>query len=216
MAVREGMVRALDGRADSRDLGRGVMALAASGGVVGVAVTGSLLLVDAADLSRVEEHRVLATGRSLAAHPRGTGWAMGTQEQSLLCLRMSDRRLSRLGGYVRPARDLAFSPDGASLATSGMNALVVWSLPSLDCDRADATLLETDAEPVSFVRFHPSGEGLVVVTKTGSLFVLDGRAHTRVRYALGGPPTSLTFSRTGDWFACATAQGALHAYSWLA
>lgn len=207
----------VDGQSEQRDLRRGVMALATSSsrapGIIAVAVSGSLLLVDAADLGRVEEHRVRATGRSLAAHPAGAGWALGTQEQTLLCLRMSDRRLSRLEGYVRPPRDVAFSPDGTSLATSGMDLLVVWSLPRLDCDEAEATLVETDAEPVSLVRFQPLGRGLAVVTKAGTLFALDAVAGTRVRVALGAPPTGLVFSSDGRSLACTTTRSA-HVYAW--
>lgn len=143
--------------------------------VAAVATGRGLTLVSLADPSRQEIHELGTILRSVAVHPAGTVVVGGGQHGTLHLLRVADRRVSMLSGYPRVPRELAFSPDGRALATSGMDHVVVWELPDGSCDGASAELRSTGSVPVTHVAWldGTARSELVALTANGAAFVGD-------------------------------------------
>jgi WD40 repeat protein len=203
------------GLASTHRLDAGVVALATSthegSPLVALSTPGTLRLFIPADPSTVEEHRFGGTLRRLAFEPRGRAVVGGAQDATLRILRLRDRRLGMLGGYVRPPRHLAFSPDGELLATSGLDLLVVWRLPDASSDGAEPVLHSTRGQTVQHLAWRDDGARLACTTSEGSLFVIDrpDREPAEITHvALDGYPTGVTWAG-GDLLVASTAVGSV-------
>jgi WD40 repeat protein len=214
-AGRELCVLDARGGSSTHRLDGSVVALAASmhagPAVVALAIPGVLRLFAPSDPATVEEHRFGSTLRRLAFDPRGHALAGGAQDATLRVLRLRDRRLGTLGGYVRPPRHLAFAPDGALLATSGLDLLVVWHLPDASCDGAEPILHPTGGQTVQHLAWRGDGARLACTTSEGSLFVIDRPEREPAdikRIALDGYPTGIAWAG-GDTLVASTAVGSV-------
>jgi len=117
-------------------------------------------------------------GRTLAAG--GSGWRRGEVPIYLIDL-ATGRILRVLKGHTLNIMSLAFSPDGARLASgSGDRTSRIWNAASGQCER----VLEGHEDVVIGVAFAPDGRRLATASldKTGRIWsVADGRCEAVLR-----------------------------------
>ncbi len=114
--------------------------------------------------------------------------------EALLATR--NQRLDRvLTGHDGPVQSVAFSRDGTTLVSGGVDGTVrVWRLPG---GESAEPVFESD-EPVNVVEFSPDGRTLAVGSTDESLYLLDARTgEEKLRIPHGAPVVAAAFSPDG-------------------
>jgi len=135
------------------------------------------------------------------------------QENALHGWRLSDKKNMRMTGYPAKTRALAWSPDGAWLATSGAEACILWPFrdkdgpmgkPPRECGVRNAR--------VSCVAFHPTALVLALGYEDGWIMLvrLTDASEILVRQADrdGGGVSALAWDATGARLLFGTVGGA--------
>jgi len=132
--------------------------------------------------------------------PDGRFLVTSMQENALHGWRLADSRNMRMTGYPGKTRSLAWSHDGAWLATSGADAAVVWPFKDKDgpMGKAPRECGVRDAR-VTRVAFHPRALVLAIGYNDGLILLVrlaDG-AEILARRPSGGPVTALAWNDNG-------------------
>jgi WD40 repeat protein/serine/threonine protein kinase len=111
--------------------------------------------------------------------------------------------LGGLRGHELPTTDIAFSPDGQTMATADAGGeLRVWDFPS----RSSRLVLKAHAGPISRITFHPSGMRLASASIDGSVQIWDARTDKLVATLKhAGPVYGIAFNPDGTRLATACA-----------
>ncbi len=206
----------LDGRRiDAADDGhaRGVSALAFSSDgrlLAAIGADGLVSIRDADGLSERSTIRV-SDGRTLAFRPGGHVLATGHDGgDSALWDADTGRKLATLKGHADDVLDLAFSPDGATLATASKDRQVrLWNLSARKV--APRASLKADLGPIGAVAISPDNKTYAVAevaNDSAGLIALWDVAGRRVRAILSGHErgvASLAFSPDGKTLASSAA-----------
>ena len=117
------------------------------------------------------------------------------QAREALLATQNQRLDAVLHGHEGPVQSVAFSPDGSTLVSGGVDGTVrVWRMPSGD---GGDVLFRTE-EPVNSVEFSPDGRTLAVASTDESMYLLDARTGAeRRRIQHGAPVIAATFSPDG-------------------
>jgi len=132
--------------------------------------------------------------------PDGRFLVSTMQENALHGWRLADSRNMRMTGYPAKTRSLAWSHDGAWLATSGADAAVVWPFKDKDgpmgkapreCGVRDARATRVAFHPRALVLAIGYSDGLVLLCR------LADAAEILARAAGGGPVSALAWNANG-------------------
>ena len=132
--------------------------------------------------------------------PDGRFLVSTMQENALHGWRLADSRNMRMTGYPAKTRSLAWSHDGAWLATSGADAAVVWPFKDKDgpmgkapreCGVRDARATRVAFHPRALVLAIGYSDGLVLLCR------LADAAEILARPAGGGPVSALAWNANG-------------------
>ena len=188
------------GRITTRELPAAALALDAGRTRTGdkvalVAYANSVSSFDVGTLVLRDVHPFTTQIRSLRLSPSGAVAALAGQDTNLRIVRLSDGTSGPLSGYIRTPKSLSFSPDGALLATSGLDLGVVWLLPDGTAQSAEPIIVRLDGSPTQHVAFHPAHPRLAVATQAG-VYLLDARADQGVLHhaSVVGLPSTLGWS----------------------
>jgi WD40 repeat protein len=144
--------------------------------------------------------------------PDGRFVVTSMQENSLHGWRLlPERGHMRMSGYPSKTRSLAWSPDGAWLATSGADAVVIWPFDTKEGPMGKPPR-EAGVRParVSRVAFHPKSLVLATGYEDGCILLLrlTDAAEILVRPAVAGSPvTALAWDGSGRRLAFGCADG---------
>jgi hypothetical protein len=144
--------------------------------------------------------------------PDGRFVVTSMQENSLHGWRLlPDRGHMRMSGYPSKTRSLSWSRDGAWLATSGADAVVIWPFNSKEGPMGKQPR-EAGVRParVSRVAFHPKSPVLATGYEDGCILLLrlEEAAELLVRRAVpGSPVTALAWDGGGRRLAFGCADG---------
>ncbi len=133
--------------------------------------------------------------------PDGRFLVTSMQENALHGWRLADSRNMRMTGYPSKTRSMAWSHDGAWLATSGADAAVVWPFKDKDgpMGKAPRECGVRDAR-VTRVAFHPRALVLAIGYADGLILLVrlaDG-AEILVRRPAESPVTALAWNANGS------------------
>ena len=138
---------------------------------------------------------------ALAYSPDGRFLVSAMQENALHGWRLSDNRDMRMGGYPAKPKSLAFLADGALLATSGANGVIVWPFAGSNgpMGREAAEIGFDEAALVTRVAGHPAGHRVVAGLDDGRVWTADlaGRGVEPIRADKGAAITALAVSPDG-------------------
>ncbi len=132
--------------------------------------------------------------------PDGRFLVTSMQENALHGWRVADARNMRMTGYPGKTRSLAWSHDGAWLATSGAEASVVWPFKDKDgpmgkapreCGVREARVKKVAFHPRALVLAIGYADGLVLLCR------LEDAAEILVRRPGGGAVAALAWNSTG-------------------
>ena len=135
-----------------------------------------------------------------AFSPDGRFLVTSMQENALHGWRVADARNMRMTGYPGKTRSLAWSHDGAWLATSGAEASVVWPFKDKDgpmgkapreCGVREARVTKVAFHPRALVLAIGYADGLVLLCR------LADAAEILVRRPGGGAVAALAWNSTG-------------------
>ena len=136
----------------------------------------------------------------VTASPDGRFLVTSMQENALHGWRLADGRNMRMTGYPAKSRSLAWSHDGAWLATSGADACVVWPFKDKDGPMGKAPReCGVRAARVTRVAFHPRALVVAIGYADGQVLMcrLVDAAEILVRAPGGGPIGALAWDATG-------------------
>ena len=159
------------------------------------------------------EPRLLATQgcpRSVAWSPDGVYVVCGLQENALHGWRLSDGGDIEMGGYPGQPRSLAFSADGAFLASSGAPRVICWRFdpPGAGGQPAECGI-PSSRLPVCAVACHPSYPLIAAGYHNGAVLLCQP-GHDDVLFAKGssgGSVSALAWSPDGARLAMGTEGG---------
>lgn len=117
-----------------------------------------------------------------------------------------------LGGHAATVHALAFSPDGALLASGGDDIAVrLWN----PVDGSSLAVLDGHPAPIMALAFSPDGRTLASAGSDGTIILWDvaARAQTRVLQASGTATAALVFSPDGALLASAGGDDATGDYA---
>jgi WD40 repeat protein len=133
------------------------------------------------------------------------------QEPALHGWRIADGQHMRMSGYSARVRSLSWSADGAFLATSGSEQLILWPFDGKDgpMGRQPKILARSKAR-VSVVSCHPRQPLAAVGHADGAVLLvrIDDGAVISVRQGDGQNVSALAWDSTGQLLAFATEAGA--------
>jgi WD40 repeat protein len=147
---------------------------------------------------------------AVAVSPDGRFMVTTMQEPALHGWRIADGQHMRMSGYSARVRSLSWSADGAFLATSGSEQLILWPFDGKDgpMGRQPKILARSQAR-VSVVCCHPRQPLAAVGYADGAavLVRLDDGAVIAVRAADGQPVSALAWDSGGQLLAFSTEAG---------
>lgn len=129
--------------------------------------------------------------------------ALGTAAGNVALLGVSNGALTWLKGHAGEITSLAFSPDGAWLASASRDKTVrVW-----DARTGEARRTLEHSVPVNAVAYHRDGQVLATGAEDGVVRIWDAASGTRVRELAGSacPILSVAFSSDGGLLVANTA-----------
>ncbi len=147
---------------------------------------------------------------AVAYSPDGRFLVTAMQEPTLHGWRMSDAKHMRMSGYTARVRSFNWTHDGAFLATSGFDQLILWPFEGKDGPMGkQPRLLAPGQARVAVVACHPQAP--VVATGYGDGMVLlvrvDDGAEILARRPGGSPVTALGWDAIGARLAFGTDDG---------
>jgi WD40 repeat protein len=146
-----------------------------------------------------------------AISPDGRFIVTTMQEPALHGWRIADGQHMRMSGYSARVRSLSWSADGAFLATSGSEQLILWPIDGKDgpMGRQPKIMARSQAR-VSVVACHPHQPLAAVGYADGNVFIvrIDDGALILVREADQQPVSALGWDSTGQLLAFGTEAGA--------
>jgi WD40 repeat protein len=132
------------------------------------------------------------------------------QEATLHGWRIADAKHMRMSGYSARVRSLSWSADGAFLATSGSEQLILWPFDGKDgpMGRQPRIIAQSESR-VGVVACHPRQPVVAVgyADGTAKLVRIDDGALILVRRSDGQPVSALGWDRTGQTLAFGTESG---------
>jgi WD40 repeat protein len=132
------------------------------------------------------------------------------QESTLHGWRIVDAKHMRMSGYSARVRSLSWTHDGAALATSGSEQLILWPFDGKDGPMGrQPTLLAPSPARCSVVACHPKQPVAAAGFADGSVLLvrLDDGALILAREADGEPVSALGWDSNGQVLAFGTEQG---------
>jgi WD40 repeat protein len=142
--------------------------------------------------------------------PDGKFLITAMQESTLHGWRIADAKHMRMSGYSARVRSLSWSADGAFLATSGSEQLILWPFDGKDgpMGRQPSILAHADSR-VSVVACHPKQPVVAVGYADGAvkLVRIDDDVLILVRHGDGQPVSALGWNGTGQTLAFGTESG---------
>jgi WD40 repeat protein len=132
------------------------------------------------------------------------------QESTLHGWRIADAKHMRMSGYSARVRSLSWSADGAFLATSGSEQLILWPFDGKDgpMGRQPKILAQSESRVVA-VACHPKQPVVAVGYADGAVTLvrIDDDALILVRSGDGQPVSALAWDKTGQALAFGTESG---------
>ena len=142
--------------------------------------------------------------------PDGKFLVTAMQESTLHGWRISDAKNMRMSGYSARVRSLSWTADGAFLATSGSEQLILWPFDGKDGPMGQQPkMLAASKARVAVVACHPRQPVVAVGFSDGAvqLVRVDDGALILARAADGQPVTALGWDSTGQILAFGTESG---------
>lgn len=147
---------------------------------------------------------------AVTVSPDGRFLVTAMQEPTLHGWRVADSKHMRMSGYSARVRSLSWSADGAFLATSGSEQLILWPFDGKDgpMGRQPQLLAQHEARCVQ-VACHPKQTVAAAGYADGTVWLvrLDDGALIEVRSADGQPITALGWSDDGQVLGYGTENG---------
>lgn len=132
------------------------------------------------------------------------------QESTLHGWRIADQKHMRMSGYSARVRSLSWTADGAFLATSGSEQLILWPFDGKDgpMGRQPQLLAPSEAR-VTVVAAHPKQPVVAVGYADGTVWLvrIDDGALIAARQADGNPVSALGWDGSGQVLAFGTETG---------
>ena len=142
--------------------------------------------------------------------PDGRFMVTMMQEPTLHGWRIADQKHMRMSGYSARVRSLSWTADGAFLATSGSEQLILWPFDGKDgpMGRQPQLLAPSDAR-VTVVAAHPKQPVVAVGYADGMVWLvrIDDGALIAVRAADGNPVLALGWDGSGQALGFGTESG---------
>ena len=142
--------------------------------------------------------------------PDGKFLITAMQEPTLHGWRIADAKHMRMSGYSARVRSLSWSADGAFLATSGSEQLILWPFDGKDgpMGRQPKILAQSEAR-VSVVACHPRQPVVAVGYADGAVRLVrtDDGALISVRHSDGHSVSAVSWSSAGQTLAFGTESG---------
>lgn len=132
------------------------------------------------------------------------------QEQTLHGWRIVDAKHMRMSGYSARVRSLSWTHDGAALATSGSEQLILWPFAGKDGPMGkQPTMLAQSPARCSAVACHPRQPVAAAGFADGSVLLvrLDDGALILAREADGSPVSAVGWDASGQTLAFGTENG---------
>ena len=142
--------------------------------------------------------------------PDGRFLVTSMQEQALHGWRIADGQHMRMSGYSARVRSLGWSADGAFLATSGSEQLILWPFDGKDGPMGrQPTILARSEARVTVVACHPRQPVAAAGYADGRVLLvrLDDGALILAREADGQPVSALGWGAGGQMLAYGTEAG---------
>lgn len=151
---------------------------------------------------------------SLAWSPNDAVIACGTQESSVHIWRVASGRDSEMSGFPAKPRALAWSSDGALLATGGDATVTVWGFEGKGPEGKAPTMLVGHQALCTTLAFHPKLPRLASGSDDTSVMIWDPRTSTNpVGFGFTEETvTALRWTPTGDLLISADAVGTVRAW----
>ena len=196
---------------ETRDGVVGMAFVSGTGELAAGHVSGFLRMLDPERLELVREAQVArSTLTAVAADPHGILLAVAYERTALVLDAAKLDPVRVLAGHASKVSGMAFSPDGARLATCSFdNVLRVWEL------EAGRTLAEFDGHDadVNGVAFFPDGERLVTGAEDDSLRLWElARAPVTVLAERGKWINTLAFAPDGERIATGSSDRRLRVF----
>jgi WD40 repeat protein len=183
------------------------IAFCPDGRTLGVAHSGGVTLWHEAALPR----RLSWPGyhRAIAWSPDGRYVVTGMQENALHGWRVQDGGDMEMAGYPGQPLSLAFTPDGAQLATSGALRPVCWDFARPGASQAPRECGIQSKAPVTSVACHPRYPVIAAGYHSGAVTLCqpDSDSFLLLKGAGGGTPSALAWSPDGERLAFGTQDG---------
>jgi len=143
--------------------------------------------------------------------PDGRFMVTMMQESTLHGWRIADQKHMRMSGYSTRVRSLSWTADGAFLATSGSEQLILWPFDGKDgpMGRQPRVLAPSEAR-VTVVAAHPKQPVVAAGYGDGTVWLvrIDDGALIAARQADGAPITALGWEPSGQVLAFGTEKDA--------
>lgn len=143
--------------------------------------------------------------------PDGRFMVTMMQESTLHGWRIADQKHMRMSGYSTRVRSLSWTADGAFLATSGSEQLILWPFDGKDgpMGRQPRVLAPSEAR-VTVVAAHPKQPVVAAGYGDGTVWLvrIDDGALIAARQADGTPITALGWEPSGQMLAFGTEKDA--------
>jgi len=142
--------------------------------------------------------------------PDGRFMVTTMQEPMLHGWRIADQKHMRMSGYSARVRSLSWTADGAFLATSGSEQLILWPFDGKDGPMGrQPQLLAPSAARVTVVAAHPKQPVVAVGYADGMVWLvrIDDGALIGVRSADGNPVSALGWDAAGQVLGFGTESG---------